>query len=505
MATAQLLYIENIISRQRDQVVQSLNFLMTVENLGFDKTVDILWAGEDGKWYTLAAKFHSMQGGGREYWMAGVQLNLSESQTLSGNIQCSVRYRVLGKEYWDSNHGKNYASEADSGIKLAQGQLLQNIDIQANFQENQTTIPIKIAVDMVTQITKVTVHWTIDRWKTTHLTVCGSESLYWNKNQQSNARNPNQYKTQLWTGNVDAGDSYHLEYIISCEKQDGQMFWDNNQGHNYRFQRKELKVLVLNLHCYQESNQDEKLTTIAQAINELDADIICLQEVAEYWRDGEGDWESNTAKIINDRLPKPFYLHTDWSHLGFDKYREGVAILSRYPLINLQAKYVSDSHDIYSIHSRKVVFAQAYIPYIGLINVFSAHLSWVEDGFEGQFKQLDEWAADNHTNDVIATLLCGDFNVTAGSEGYGLVVDSQQYEDQFLKVNQQGIFDQVFKVHDAHWHDLLTDDYRIDYIFTNKDSQLSVSSARVIFTDDDGYGRVSDHCGYVMAFDLEGF
>ncbi|MCK5889333.1 MAG: endonuclease, partial [Methylococcales bacterium] len=79
MATAQLLYIENIISRQQDQVVQSLNFLMTVENLGFDKTVDILWAGEDGKWYTLAAKFHSMQGGGREYWMAGVQLNLSES------------------------------------------------------------------------------------------------------------------------------------------------------------------------------------------------------------------------------------------------------------------------------------------------------------------------------------------------------------------------------------------------------------------------------------------
>ncbi|MCK5191923.1 MAG: hypothetical protein KAR12_17935, partial [Methylococcales bacterium] len=52
----------------------------------------------------------------------------------------------------------------------------------------------------------------------------------------------------------------------------------------------------------------------------------------------------------------------------------------------------------------------------------------------------------------------------------------------------------------AHWQDLLTDDYRIDYIFMNKASELQVTSAKVVFTEQD-YGRVSDHCGYFMTFE----
>jgi maltose 6'-phosphate phosphatase len=55
-------------------------------------------------------------------------------------------------------------------------------------------------------------------------------------------------------------------------------------------------------------------------------------------------------------------------------------------------------------------------------------------------------------------------------------------------------------VNDAHWQGLLTEDYRIDYIFMNKKSQLQVTSATVLFTEDD-YGQVSDHCGYFMTFE----
>jgi maltose 6'-phosphate phosphatase len=193
-------------------------------------------------------------------------------------------------------------------------------------------------------------------------------------------------------------------------------------------------------------------------------------------------------------------MHTDWSHLGFGKYREGVAILSRYPMSNHDSRYVSDSHDRYSIHSRKVVMARIHVPYVGAINVLSAHLSWLEDGFREQFQRLHEWAANNQTDDVKATLLCGDFNITAGSTGYELVVDSKEYEDQYLAANEQGIFDKIFRVNDNHWRDLLVDDYRIDYIFMNKASELQVTSAKVIFTDQD-YGQVSDHCGYLMTFE----
>ncbi|MGR9051965.1 MAG: endonuclease/exonuclease/phosphatase family protein, partial [Gammaproteobacteria bacterium] len=199
-------------------------------------------------------------------------------------------------------------------------------------------------------------------------------------------------------------------------------------------------------------------------------------------------------------LPQPFHIYTDWSHLGFDKYREGVAILSRYPLTHPEARYVSDSHDVYSIHSRKVVSAQVAIPFIGLVNVFSAHLSWWEDGFKQQFERLRQWAESRYDHYVKGTLLCGDFNIAAGSVGYRQVVESKQYEDQYLAANQYGLFEKIFRVNDAHWSSLLADDYRIDYIFMNKTSDLHVTSARVLFTDQD-YGRVSDHCGFLMTFE----
>ena len=159
-------------------------------------------------------------------------------------------------------------------------------------------------------------------------------------------------------------------------------------------------MLILNLHCYQEDNQDHKLSQIARAINELDVDVVCLQEVAELWNNGLGDWESNSARIINDRLKSPYHLVTDWSHLGFDRYREGVAILSRYPIARQEGRYVSNSRDPYSIHSRKVVMARIRVPHLGLINVFSSHLSWWDDGFPEQFETLRQWAANEHTGDV---------------------------------------------------------------------------------------------------------
>jgi maltose 6'-phosphate phosphatase len=132
--------------------------------------------------------------------------------------------------------------------------------------------------------------------------------------------------------------------------------------------------------------------------------------------------------------------------------------------------------------------------------VFSAHLSWIEDGFKDQFNRLSEWAESKQSDQVKATLLCGDFNIAAGSEGYSMVVDLHQYDDQFLAANSPGVFDKIFKVNDHHWQDYLADDYRIDFIFMHKTSELVVKSGAVLFTEQD-YGRVSDHCGYLMTFE----
>ncbi len=500
MNKIKLLSIENVIIRKTGEVQQKLTFFMRLENIHFAKQVDIIWAGEDGIWHTLPAVHHSMLGHQQEYWEASIIFNLTEECPLPGNIQCSVRYRVLDKTYWDNNQKYDYFSAADSGVRLTHNQLIQHIGFLNQLPENTTSLTLSTAINGTFQATKVIVHWTVDNWKTVNKTYCHTRRNYWDKTLSSNARNPNQYKVQLWAVTLSHPELHKLQYAISCENKAQKIVWDNNCGHNYAFQKKQFKILILNLHCYQEQNQDYKFTKIAQTINELEIDIICLQEAAEYWRDGQGDWESNAAKIINDRLTKPFYIYYDWSHLGFAKYREGVAILSRYPLSLHESRYVSDSHDKYNIHSRKVVKARVDVPFIGFINVFSAHLSWIEDGFTQQFNRLRAWADACKHESIKATLLCGDFNITAGTDGYGLVVNSHEYEDQFLAVNKQGIFDKIFRVHDAHWKCLLADDYRIDYIFMSKDSQLKATSAKVIFTDQE-YGRVSDHFGYLMTFE----
>ena len=499
MNKIKLLYVENVIVRKAKQLQQTLTFFLALDNIGYDKQVDIFWAGEDNNWQVLPAEFHSIFGNGKEYWSASITLTLTEAHSLPGNIEFNIRYRVLEHEYFVDNHGQNYSSEADSGIKLANNQPLQNIAFENKLDSRQKTITLTVATDQSFKAKKVTLHWTTDDWKTTTKTLCEFKRSYWIKSVHSSARNPNQYGTQIWTGKIHHAELFNLKYAISCENIQ-QTVWDNNEGHNYSFLREQLKVLILNLHCYQEENQDEKFTTIANTINDLDVDIICLQEVAEYWNDGHGDWPSNSAKIINERLTEPFYIHHDWSHLGFDQYREGVALLSRYPLSNQDSGYVSDSHDVYDINSRKVVTARVYVPYIGFINVFSAHLSWLEGGFQEQFQRLRNWAGNINSHDIKATLLCGDFNITAGSNGYKQVVASNEYQDQYLAVNKQGVFEKIFKVNDVHWQDLLADDYRIDYIFMNKNSGIKATSAKVIFTDQD-VGRVSDHCGYLMTFE----
>ncbi len=499
MPNIQLLYVENIISRKLKSAQQKLSFFVHVENIGLNKQIDILWSGEDGVWHKLAARFLSKRGKTQELWLAEIKRQLTEKKPLPGTIKFSLRYRVNGEEFWDNNNGWDYTSEADSGINLTGNCMALNLAFADRLTDAQKSVPVAVAINQSLATNKVTVVWTKDNWRHTYKTPCFLKKDYWQKGTGSAAPNPNQYGVQIWSGRLNFGNAFRVQYCIACEGEK-QIFWDNNGGLNYSLSRKPLAVMILNLHCYQEEDQDIKLTQITKAIDEQEADIICLQEVAEHWNNGEGDWESNAARIINERLKKPFHLYTDWSHLGFDKYREGVAILSRFSLIEQESRYVSDSHDVYSIHSRKVVMVQIQLPYLGLINVFSAHLSWIEDGFKEQFNRLSEWAESRQSNEVKATLLCGDFNIAAGSEGYSLVVDAHQYDDQFLAANSPGVFDRIFKVNDPHWQNYLADDYRIDFIFMHKDSQLAVKSGTVLFTDED-YGKVSDHCGYLMTFE----
>lgn len=487
MAEVRLLAVENKVVRHKNAARQTLQFWLAVENLAYHKQVDVVWAGRDGHWQTLSAAYLGPNGERHEFWQACLNLHGQSAKLLAGDVQFAVRLRCDAGEFWDNNGGINHLSRQGSEVCLAPDQTMQNLALEPQLKDRQPFVQVRVAVDPKLRAQMVVLHWTDDNWSHSHRSRC-----YHHKRQKPGS-------AQIWSANLRAADAFTLQFSICCQTPDRDI-WDDNGGRNYQASRKPLAVMVLNLHCYQEDRQEYKFDQIAKAIEDEAVDVVCLQEVAEHWNDGRGDWASNAANLINQRLARPMQLYTDWSHLGFDQYREGVAILSRYPMLHTEARYVSDSHDAYSIHSRKVVMARLNVPYMGVVDVYSAHLSWWEDGFAAQFERLSQWAEAMSAGEVETTLLCGDFNINAGSIGYQSVVKGKQYEDQYLAANHQGLFERIFRVDDAHWGGLPADDYRIDYIFMNKAAALKVIAAKVIFTDWD-YGRVSDHVGYLMHFE----
>ena len=470
---------------------QQLTFFVVVENRAYEKEVEIHWAGENGHWTKLRAYFHSSRGPRHEIWSAYTTLHLANDEAgLPGDVEFALAYRTRGEEFWDNNHHRpNYAINADAGLRFGRDFALANIDAQLRLNTDQRQLAITAAVRQGLRPDAIFVEWTTDHWQTSQRTPCIVQRWHWDKAHRSNARNPNRYGSAIWVGQLPINQASRVHYAIGCQTAQG-IVWANNFGSNYTAARGTFKVLTLNLHCYQEDNQQEKFSTIARAVNDLDIDIVCLQEVAEPLNNGLGDWNANSARIIRDQLRATYDLHFDWSHIGFGRYREGCAILSKYGFIHRDARYVSTDHGMNSIHARKVVMGRVQIPDLGAVNVFSTHLSWWANGFPDQFNNLHAWTDQQMNDSVAATLVCGDFNSQRGSEGYGLVTAGHGYADAYLEARSR---------HGDH--DPGADhDRRIDFAFVKKGGPLLAVGTRELFNGHD-YGRVSDHTGYYFEFE----
>lgn len=500
MPSVSIEYVENIISRTVQGIWQEISFLVRVENLSYQKEVAVRWSGEDGKWQIEEANYRCTAPNGSELWYANVRRPLTDEQRLPGNISFSVSYHCEGRTFSDDNNGRNYQVDADAGVIVYRDAPIQHVFHNPVLHGGKVSISIDSAVQSSLNARSVRIHWSTDKWKTSHTTRCFRRANHWDLSRGSVARNPNRHGWEIWTGRLPIQHAYRVEYSIECETDQG-VFWDNCQGANYQARRSTLRVLTLNLHCYQEPNQEYKFRQIAQAIQDFHIDLVCLQEVAENWNDGNGDWASNAARVINSYLPFQYHLHTDFSHLGFDRFREGVAILSRHEFSHTDSGYVSDSQDIYDIHARRVVMAQIHVPYFGPVNLFSAHLSWPEDGFYTQFDRMRQWADERHDENITATLLCGDFNIKAGSDAYSHIVRSSEYEDQYLKTVNRPAFDRVYREGAEDIRKAIGHDGRIDYIFLRRGSRVHSLQGRELFTKE-SYGRVSDHTGYYVEFEL---
>ena len=500
MQHVRLEYAENIISRSVSGIWQEMSYMIRVDNLSYGKEVMVHWCGEDGHWHVDRAHYRCTLPDGCELWYATIRRILTPDHSLPGNVVFSACMHCGGQTYWDNNGGNNHHLDADGGVVVYRDVPMQHLWHNPVLQGGKVSLSADTAIHASLNARNVKIHWSTDKWKTSNVTRCFKRANHWFKARGSVARNPNRHAWEVWTGRVPIQQAYRVEYAIECETDQGTL-WENCGGANYQSRRSTLRVLTLNLHCYQEQDQDFKFHQIAKAIQDFHIDLICLQEVAENWNEGSGDWASNAARIINSYLPSPYHLHTDYSHLGFDRFREGVAILSKHEFTSTDSGYVSDSKDVYDIHARRVVMAQVHVPYFGPVNLFSAHLSWPEDGFYTQFDRLRQWADERHNDGITATLVCGDFNIKAGSDAYSHIVRTSEFEDQYLKSLNRQAYDKVYHERVKDIGGAIGHDGRIDYIFLKRSSRVQSLNGRELFTKQ-SYGRVSDHTGYYVEFEL---
>ncbi|MFC0227449.1 endonuclease/exonuclease/phosphatase family protein [Serratia aquatilis] len=292
-------------------------------------------------------------------------------------------------------------------------------------------------------------------------------------------------------------------------------------------------VLSVNLHTYQEFKtpgvKESDLTDsqamervnqhgvlfdrVAAAINQLNPDVVCLQEVGEWHGKQRDDLEtvqfgatdSNMVRQILSRLDnKQYDFVMDWSHFGWDVWMEGSAVLSRHPIIKKDSRYISDvSNGTRTFwKSRNIPMAQIDLgSRLGQLDVFSIHAGWWNDDeepFQGQFNRLTAWDKELKTQNV-NTLFCGDFNQVAATKEQQFITNGTGYSEQYALANPDGLLDPTIGGTIDGWSGDVGK--RIDFLVMNDDSPFEVRQSQRVFTQG-AFGRVSDHTGVYAQFGL---
>ena len=272
-----------------------------------------------------------------------------------------------------------------------------------------------------------------------------------------------------------------------------------------------MKVISLNTHSWIEENPLEKLVQIGDFILKEGAEVIALQEVNQrisaeainpdefYCSYGGAEVEikaDNFAKLLVDYLKEKgqtFYWGWTCSHIGYDIYDEGSAILSKYPF-EAESLLVSPTKDRTDYHTRRILLAHLNQE---KLTVGSCHYSWYsedpDEGFIYEWNQLLE----NTQKVTHQVLLLGDFNAPAHLEGEGYSLVSQTFSDVYhLAKEKKGEFTVESNI--DGWADN-KERLRIDFGFVKQ--QVEVASYEVIFNGVTG-PVVSDHFGILLDMKL---
>jgi len=144
----------------------------------------------------------------------------------------------------------------------------------------------------------------------------------------------------------------------------------------------------------------ERVASFAQLVESVDADILLLQEVARTPRLSADRW---LAERLDFALAST-RANGDLDAIGFE---EGPAILSRFPIRDVDVRQLTHGHNPFV--RRAALAVRTETPF-GPLLVVSAHLGLMQRHNAGQIRRLRTWVTEESGG--AAAIVGGDFNAT---------------------------------------------------------------------------------------------
>ena len=264
---------------------------------------------------------------------------------------------------------------------------------------------------------------------------------------------------------------------------------------------KSVRVMTFNIHFGNTINNEFDILEIAEVIKDSNSDIVCLQEVDNYWS-SRSEYES-LIKIISEKADLPYYIYNPIydkpSSRGAEYPNEqfGTAILSRYKIIEshdyILSRWSSQKGDPQpgepGFPSQYHGFGHVILDIEGKnFSVYNTHLDYRADppeGYEETMRAIQVREILNIIDFKNPAILTGDMNADFSAKDVFDPLLEHFYDSWSIAGEGSGL---SFPCVDPY--------IRIDYVLFNKNSNIQVKNAFLIQT------QVSDHLPVVVDLDF---
>lgn len=256
-----------------------------------------------------------------------------------------------------------------------------------------------------------------------------------------------------------------------------------------------MKLLTINVHSWLEENQLDKLNILAKVIVEKNYDVVAMQEVNQLINSEDvqqGIKTDNFGKLLLDKIreygEEGYSYYWTYSHIGFDKFEEGLAILAKGEVVAVEDFYCTAQQTVTSIESRKILKVDLKVNN-EIVEFYSCHMNLPTCKGEDIDQNLSNLI--NYTDNKNLKVFMGDFNTDYFHQvdDYKRILDKGLYDTyELAEKKDEGVT--VYK-NISGWEDSMCQK-KLDYVFINR--KLDVKESFVIFNDDN-YPIISDHNG----------